>query len=370
MSLAARRLSAAAAAAFLACSGSAMARPKSDVVTHKIPQTTYNSWAIYWDDATVIPAIVADTASLDELCLFAYQFSSDGKLIPAANHLDALHGRVSTAAKGHARFVITVVNDVREGQRNKLKDPEVVHKVISTPKARAAHIAELSALADKAEGIDIDYEKVAWADAAAFQTFIQELSPVLRAKHKWLSVVVQPKTSDATSESQKKNGVATIDWRAIAPYVDRVKVMAYLYSYPGSPPGSVAPLDWVDQIAAYGLTQVPPEKLSIILHLGGFDWPAGKPGKSIEYAQALALASARQTKLTHDPDVGASYFTYTDAQVPHTVWVEDATGLKEKVRRLKAAGIRSIGFWRLGAGDPAFWQFLRDPQPPTPSPSL
>jgi spore germination protein YaaH len=330
-------------------------------------QVTYTSWAVYWDELNVNPAIDRYTTALDEICTFAYQFGADGRLIPASTNLDLLRGRVQTqASQSQTKHVITVVNDVRTPDGNKLKDSAIVHRAIGTSKARAAHIKELMRLVEgPIAGLDIDYEKVAFEDAAAFQLFVQDLSRALREKQKWLSVVVQPRTSESVTPSMKKNGVATIDWKAIAPFVDRVKVMAYLFSFPSSAPGSVAPTSWVDQVASYGLRQVPGEKLSIILHLGGFDWPVGKPGRSIEYPQAKALALAHKTALMHDSRVGASHFTYVDGSLSHDVWVEDAAGLTQKVERLKSLGVRSIGFWRLGSGDPSFWDQLA----PGPSPS-
>src|SRR5207302_386263 len=104
------------------------------------------------------------------------------------------------------------------------KSPECVHAVLAFAEKRDAHIAQLLKLAEGSAGLEIDYESLHLADREAFTGFIQRLAEQLHRRGQWLSVAVEPKTSDAL-----KDKAGAIDWQAIGRYADEVKVMAYLY---------------------------------------------------------------------------------------------------------------------------------------------
>ncbi len=323
----------------------------------RVVQPTFNGWVVYWDVDAGAQAVAHRKKLWEEISLFAYQFDSSGNLVPATPEVHGMKSLMPTDDEGRPRYLMTVVNDIATTHGSLLKDPACVHAAILTPEARATHVAQLVALSEKFDGIDIDYERVNSSDRDAFTLFIKELSGALHARKKWLSVVLQPRTE--TTEENDSSGAGSIDWEAITPHVDRIKVMAYLYHYSSSEAGSIAPLKSVVDLAKYSQTIVAPEKLCVVLHLGGFDWPESGSGHSIEYAQARDLADLHSQKIKTDLDSQSGTFQYTDDKGQlHTVWIETAAGLKAKVSALGAQGVPSVGFWRLGAGDPTLPETL------------
>jgi spore germination protein YaaH len=326
-------------------------RPPAPVV----PQ--YSGWIVYWD-AESGKGAARSWKDLEEISLFAYQFDPSGKLVPATSDVQGMKdwAKENRSSK-RQRILMTVVNDAETGSGTLQKDAACVHKAIGTPEARAVHIQELVSLAEGVDGIDIDYERLSLDDREAFSTFIKELGETLHHRHKWLSVILQPRT--AQTADNDSSGAGVFDWAAIAPYADRIKVMAYLYHYSGSEPGSIAPVSWISPLTDYALTVVPPHKLGVALHLGGFDWPDMSPGRSLEFAQAKTLADAHHQKIQTDEQTQSGYFQYVDDHnVPHSVWIENASGLKAKVQALGNQGVPYVSFWRLGAGDPALPETL------------
>jgi spore germination protein YaaH len=315
----------------------------------------FSAWAAYWDGARGRQALDANASRLEEVELFAYHFAADGTLVPAHANMKDLLEAFRRLPGQKPRLAITLVNDLEGPGGIQLKDPACVHRALATPAARDAHIRQILAIAGDAESIDVDYERVALEDGPAFTTFIQALAAELHYKGKRLSVVVEPRVSDESAADPLSNGSHALSWPDIAEAADQLTVMAYLYHYGASAPGSIAPVEWVSQVAAYALSNVPEEKLSIALHVGGFDWSQGGPGRSLEYDKAEALAAAYGASIQLDQKTQSGYFAYSDGSSAHEVWVETAAGLRAKIDALADADIRHIALWRLGAGDPAFW---------------
>jgi len=310
----------------------------------------FSSWLTYWDSLRARQALYAYGPQLEEVELFAYHFAPDDTLVPASPNFRELQDAFTQLpGPKKPRLAITIVNDLEGPQGIRLKDSGCVHRVLGTPAARDVHILQILAIADAAQSIDIDYERVAPEDGQAFTDFIQALAQALHQKGKRLSVVVEPRTGDQTGYA----------WKDLGQAADQLTVMAYLYHYAASDPGSIAPVDWVNEIAAYGLKQVPAEKFCIALHLGGFDWTKGSPGKSLEYDKADALAAAYGSKIELDSKSQSGHFTYSDGSKNHEVWIESPEGLLAKVERLRLSGVSHIAFWRLGTGSPVFWEHLK-----------
>ncbi len=314
---------------------------------------------MYWDEAGGGEAVQRYGYKLEEISVFAYQFDGSGKLVPATPHVPVVKSSVierGNSGSPRPRVLLTVVNDVGQGPSLKLKDAAVVHTLLGTPAARASHIQDLLTLVTDADGLDIDYERLDPADREAFSAFIQELASALHERKKWLSVVVQPRTSETSVKD--RSGAGVIDWEAVASAADEVKVMAYLYHWGTSEPGSIAPIESVMNLARYAQNTIPSEKLCMVLHLGGFDWPESKAGKSLEYDQAAVLSALQYKPIQEESTTQSGHFDYTENQVTHHVWIETSLGLKAKVKGLADIGVRQIHFWRLGAGDPKFWSDL------------
>jgi spore germination protein len=60
---------------------------------------------------------------------------------------------------------------------------------------------------------------------------------------------------------------AAQDFRAIGVAVDEVRVMTYDYSWDTSPPGPIAPADWVREVIAWTVTEIPRHKVVLCVVL-------------------------------------------------------------------------------------------------------
>jgi len=240
-------------------------------------------------------------------------------------------------------------------------DPDLISNVLTDPNIQEAHITELlnTVKLHNFDGVDIDYEGLGSANRDLFTTFIKTLSAAFHAENKKVAV---------TLEARIANQVP-MDWHAIGSIADEVRVMAYDYhSRHTGTPGPVAPLGWVQEVTAYHVSVMPPEKVIIGLGNYGYDWQAstdspGWDGVGISESRATALATEQQTsiiRMTGIDDLGYDIgsipsFVYTDSSsVQHTVWFEDAQSLQDKVNIVSQYPVKGVIFWSIGLGNPDF----------------
>jgi spore germination protein YaaH len=309
-----------------------------------------SSWITYIDQST--QTIAQYGSDFQAVSVFAYDFDVNNNLKAAEPWVDAeLAARKAAPVPGQPTYV-TIVNDV-ESVPPVAFSGTLIDTILADPVQRAAHVAQLVAVSSAADGVDIDYEALLPTTSPNFTLFIQELRAALPAGKK-LSVVAQPKTNNTVGPRGQ-----AIDWAGIAPYVDVIRVMTYYYAYGSSAPGASAPILQTQAIANFALSEIPAAKLSIVLTLFGWDWPAGGTGTPVSYQQAMATAAQYGATPFRDPVDQYLRVNYTDATgVAHQIWIDDDTSLQAKISVIEAAGTDRIDYWSLGTGDPAFWAYV------------
>lgn len=125
------------------------------------------------------------------------------------------------------------------------------------------------------DGIDLDFEKfyakgetrANWVSLKpTWVSFIKELSTVLHADGKLLSVTTPPDFDPAT----KRAGNWVYAWGEIGPYIDRLRIMAYDFST--TTPGPIGPLAWTEDAVKYAVSQMPASKVYVGIPAYGRDW--------------------------------------------------------------------------------------------------
>src|SRR5207237_1862561 len=104
------------------------------------------------------------------------------------------------------------------------------------------------------------------------------------------------------------------DYAALGAAADLITIMAYEYRGPFSGPGSVAPYGWVQRVAAFTASQIPPEKVLLGLAFYGYDWNTTSGGtRAPGYSQAMALAQRYGAEVDFEADQQSLTFAYEGA---------------------------------------------------------
>ncbi len=217
--------------------------------------------------------------------------------------------------------------------------------MLATATSRAAHIRALTDLAAAKgyDGIDVDYEGMAAADRDRFSAFVDELASALHAQGRLLSVAVHAKTAEPGTWS----GPQAQNYKAIGAAADRVRLMAYDYSWETSPAGPIAPLSWVDSVAAFAVTQIPAAKVELGMSLYGYDWVGGR-GEGVTHDVVTSRLTSFGATRTWDSAAAEPTFSYTSGGSAHTVYYADAQSVTARLAVVDKHALAAAAFWRRG----------------------
>lgn len=306
----------------------------------------------YWDQDRGFDVVRENLDLFDEVSPVWYSLDQTGRVVLADAEYTTVDRPAVRNLQAHDIRVIPTVTNLREGDW----DVEVVQAMLHDPAAMGTHVQELVELAvtEGYDGIDIDYEDLSGADRAAYSAFLAKLGTELRAAGKLLTTAVHPKASDAGYDERN----LAQDYRAIGGAADQVRVMTYDYSWETSPPGPVAPADWVEEVINWTVTQIPPDKVILGVVLLGYDWAGGR-GVTVDHEQAQSTAHTHGATVKRSDD-GSPWFTYQDSSGNrHEVWYEDARSARAKLELVSRYGLGGAFFWRLGGEDSSVWPEVR-----------
>jgi spore germination protein YaaH/5-hydroxyisourate hydrolase-like protein (transthyretin family) len=281
---------------------------------------------------------------------------------------------------------------------------------LANPTLRTQHVQQIVDLvvSNGFDGIDLDYEVFAFQDGSAswaatqpnWTAFVQELGAALQAQRKQLAVTVPP-PCNRSGVCGPKSGYWVYNVTGIAPFVDRIRIMAYDYNV--SSIGPIAPIDWVRSIVQYMASAVPPEKVQIGVPTYGRTWTLRQPGGGFQLSGncpansgsqgerdayrsltapasatdadipgILAAPGARASQIRWDERYQESSVDYdkvvrwTDAAgaqqtctARRTMWFVGPEAVLARTRLVGEFGINAAAMWTVGGEDPAQWPLLR-----------
>lgn len=327
--------------------------------TYPGPKVT--GWIPYWDTAAGITAAVTNANIVQEVSPFWYD-------IVEGSRGPALHGH--SLSDGYTTR--TAVNELQAAGITVL--PTITDATPSRYLAgQLENTRHAESLADKIvdlvqrgqfDGIDLDWETFGFADGAAswertrplWTKFIKMLATRLHDAGKLLSVTSPPMTAD-------RGGYWVYDWPGIAGSVDRLRVMAYDYSY--TEPGPVGPLWWTQQTGEYAIAVFGREKVQLGVAAYGRNWVTGVdglcPAKAVLTVTTVTAPDAE--KIIRDTD-GTNRWSTTDAEAVYTysrpyrtasasctvhrqMWYPTARALQERLDLAGKMRVWGVAVWPL-----------------------
>ncbi len=206
-------------------------------------------------------------------------------------------------------------------------------------------------------GLDIDFEYVPERNKEAYAAFVKRLTDTLNSNGFLSLVALAPKTS----ASQSGLLYEAHDYYALGRASNLALTMTYEWGYTYGPPMAVAPINNVERVLAYAVTEIPPEKLLMGIPLYGYDWPLPyekgvTKAVSLSPQRAVILAGENGADILYDETAQSPYFRYADDT--HEVWFEDAKSIYAKLMLLERYSLAGIGYWNLERDFPQNWAVL------------
>lgn len=352
-------------------------RPAADPPPAELP---LDAWAPYWALDVSVDELAERSGLLREVSPFGYRVVG-----PTTIELDspAAPDRVGALEDEARRLGLAVVPSLSDAL-----PAGGMAAVLADPVTRAQHVDAVVSFVEEGgyDGVDINYEQFAFADDRStwastrpgWVAFLDELDE--RLGDRLLVVSVPPVYDDGQTDA---SGYWVYDYGAMAAIVDRIRVMAYDYSF-GSP-GPIAPLDWVERVIEGAIdASGAPEQLVLGIPVYGYNWvvsttgtcPADAPGRTTITPRTIDdLVARRSVTPVFDELTGESSFTYrlvvddgtTSCEQQREVRYVDAAGARLRLDLARRSGLGGGVLWALGYDDEAVWDALAPlVQPPAP----
>lgn len=252
--------------------------------------------------------------------------------------------------------------------------------VLSATDKRSAFIGQITALVNNNgyDGIDLDFEKFAFNDGqqtwaatrSSWVPFVSELATSLHATGKLLSVSVPPMYSDSS-------GYWVYAFRDIAPHIDKLRIMAYDYSWDSAGPIG-GPLSWVRTVLGYAVDAVPASKVYLGTPTYGRDWVTSSAGSGCPATFSSRTYNSSEITFTDEwvrssPSMERNRI-YAEAYsatctVTRSAWMPDAETTLARWNVASEFGIAGLAQWMVGTQQVGQWDLLRASVSPSPPPT-
>lgn len=304
--------------------------------------------------STLENAAEKNSPYLTFLAPFSYRVNRDGTLTPP------LLNRFKEIANNHRTDLSFVVSNL-EGDSF---SSELVHIILTVQAVQNTLIDEIinTATANGFQDVHFDFEFIPEEDREAYNAFLQKIRPRLTQAGLLLSTALAPKTS----ATQQGLLYEAHDYPAHGEINDFVILMTYEWGYSAGPPLPVSPINEVEKVLTYALTEIPANKILMGQNLYGYDWTLpfvqGESfARAVSPQQAIRIARENNAAIQYDETAQAPFFNYYDAEGnEHIVWFEDARSIQAKFDMIKRLGILGIAYWKLGLAFPQNWLLLND----------
>ncbi len=255
------------------------------------------------------------------------------------------NARVMRIAQNQNIDIIPIINNAE----SRAFDPHRVSLLLGSPARRHAVARQLRdfVMSHGFDGVNVDFEDLADADAERLPAFVSELKAAL------------PESLSVSVDIEARLPTALVGRLARA--ADFVVVMAYAQNGPGNVPGPLAAVPWFDSVLTRFAAVIPAGKLVAGVGSYGIDWGRGG-GTAISVTDAWAAAQSRRAGerpsdvVDFDASALNATFTYRDDSAQeHEVWFLDAPTVYDQLRIAQRHGASGAALWVMGAEDPSLW---------------
>ena len=333
--------------------------PASPASAASVPGRFMSGWMPYWTTNASVNSFLANSSIFSDVSPFwhnASTSSSNASGITIQNHLSTSERQtVLGKIQGKGALILPSITDGTSGG--------YMSGVMKNSTKRAALVAQIRKLVidNNYDGIDLDFEKFAFSDGQsswsktrpAWVQFVKQLSEAFVPLGKKISVALPPMQGD-------KSGYWVYDWKGIAPYIHKLRVMAYDYSWDS--PGPVGgPLSWVDSVTKYGVSAVGGRKFQVGTPTYGRDWAVSGSGcgarKTFDSNKRTSLYGSSGWK--RDPASWELYKNYKKGNCKRSAWVSDQHTAVKRLEIAKKYNTGGLAQWMVGTEVWSQWGLLR-----------
>ncbi|MBO7600007.1 MAG: chitinase [Lachnospiraceae bacterium] len=310
---------------------------------HKINLTWHN--IEYAQDGADLRAALAPVKALNVVSpTWCWLTDNEGNFSSVAN------ANYSDTAHDMGLEVWALVSDFHSGT-----DVDTYELLSYTSKRRALVTNLVNHMLEyRADGINVDFERINSACAPHYVQFIRELAVACHANNLVLSVDNFVPTEYTAHYNRHEQ----------AEFADYIIIMGYDEHYQGSAEaGSVSSIPWMQKGIEDTIKYCPKEKVINAIPFYTRVWMT-EGGEVTSEAVTMAVAndflSRNAIETKWNEDTYQNYGEATIGGVYYQVWMEDADSVKVRLNVMDQAQIAGVASWKLGQETPDIWDLIED----------
>ena len=153
------------------------------------------------------------------------------------------------------------------------------------------------------------------------------------------------------------------DYAALGSAANRALLMTYEWGYALSAPMAVAPINKVEQVVRFAVSQVPSDKLFMGIPNYGYDWTlpyvqGQSRARSLGSVQAVEQAIQVGAPIRYDATAQSPHYNYWRDRAEHEVWFEDARSVRAKLALAGEYQLAGVSIWNIMRYFPQLWLVL------------
>lgn len=356
------------------------------------PRKILSGWIPYYSIKTSLPAALGNADLIKEVMPFWYTLKFNGNtnlavvtdLYTPANPSVPIAQTVGALRNAGFSLIPTITDGTTKG---------MLASLLAKPTFRTqiAQTITTMVVSNNYDGIDLDFEGFAFVDgnttwkktAPLWTAFVKELSVLLHAQKKVLSV----STPYVLDPAGTQKGYYVYAWAAIAPHIDRLRIMTYDYSV--AKVGPIGPVSWAERTVQYAVKVMPASKVYLGIAGYGRDWvtsvngvcpanvasviKAGAKAATFVMRDAQTLAASYGVTPTFNEQYGEATFTYqkvyngttagglaTSCTASRTAWYQDAKSYEIRASLVNKYRLGGLAAWTIGMEEPLALEGVRN----------
>jgi spore germination protein len=316
------------------------------------PEIEVNAFTYFLGESAV-PVINEVGDALTYITPFAYLVQEDGTLGPIDDEA-AIGEAIANGVVPMMSVVNFTVNVAGENLANMvLNNPDTVNilqdNIIETMREKGYR------------GLNIDFEYVLPQDREAYNSFLESIADRLHDEGFFLSTSLAPKLS----ADQPGILYEAHDYPAHGRIADFVILMTYEWGWRGSQPRAISPINEIERVLDYAVTEIPRDKILMGFQIYARDWTLpfvpGHKAETISVEEAMRIAYDHNSQIQYDSLAQSPFFRYVDDEGnTHEVWFEDARSAQAKFDSVKKYDLRGISYWGTGYPFRQNWALLKE----------
>lgn len=207
-------------------------------------------------------------------------------------------------------------------------------------------------------GVNFDFEYIYQDDKESFKSFIKKAYDFFKSRDYFISIALAPKTTS----SQKGLLYEAHDYNFAGKNSDKIILMTYEWGYTYGDSQPVAPLNKVESVVKYAVSQISPDKILLGIPNYGYDFDVprikNKPAKSLSLKSANELAFEKKSEIKYGKESQTPYFNYAESNAKHEVQFDNAYSFYKKLELVDKYALSGISIWTITTFNTPYYLLL------------